>query len=348
MIDWQGAYLKAAGYPDTPKNRSFLASWQRWEGGHTNNTARWNYLNTTQDMSGNPTMNSIGVRVYRSLDEGARAFAKTIKNGRYGDLDAALLAGDPYTKKAVDGLSVWLAGKVTPSGIAYASRILGTHAPAESSVGKDFVNDDAGTLGARSPDQLREQALQGLQDIGTGKKTSTDALGDLGRLTESLSKVPDVVPTAQTPGAAPGSDGAATAGFESHGDWSKWVTLADGADRPGVHTQEGVLQFVGTLGASVGKRLTIGTGTNHNQMTTSGNVSDHWRGDAGDIPATGDFLTKLGYNALIQAGMPKAQALKAARKGGLFNIGGYQIIFKTTIGGNHWNHLHVGLEAGRG
>jgi hypothetical protein len=39
---------------------------------------------------------------------------------------------------------------------------------------------------------------------------------------------------------------------------------------------------------------------------------------------------------------------KEARKqrGGLFNIGGYQIIFNTNEGGNHYNHLHVGIRGG--
>ena len=40
--------------------------------------------------------------------------------------------------------------------------------------------------------------------------------------------------------------------------------------------------------------------------------------------------------------MPAAKARRV--DGGLFNIGGYQIIFNSMIGGNHFNHLHVGLR----
>ena len=117
------------------------------------------------------------------------------------------------------------------------------------------------------------------------------------------------------------------------------VTLAPGADRAGVHTKKSVINFAKKVSAISGKHITIGTGTNHSRMTTSGNVSDHWTGHAGDIPATGKKLTRLGRAALIAAGMSKAKARKV--NGGLFNIGGHQIIFNTNIGGNHYNHLHI-------
>jgi hypothetical protein len=42
----------------------------------------------------------------------------------------------------------------------------------------------------------------------------------------------------------------------------------------------------------VGEPLTIGTGSRHSRMTTSGNVSDHWGGNAADIPATGRNLIR--------------------------------------------------------
>lgn len=126
------------------------------------------------------------------------------------------------------------------------------------------------------------------------------------------------------------------------GPWQKYVRLAAGADRHGVHTTSEVKQFVGELGARMRRPLTITTGTNHNQMTVNGNQSDHWTGHAADIAMSGAALTRAGRQALILAGMSPAQARKV--KGGLFNIGGYQIIFNTHEGGNHWNHLHIGLR----
>lgn len=134
--------------------------------------------------------------------------------------------------------------------------------------------------------------------------------------------------------------GSTISGDLPHGAAGK-VVMAKGADRPGVSTNPAVIDFVGQIAGLYGHPLTIGTGTQHSQMTTSGNVSDHWTGKAADIPAEGDALTRLGQDALISAGMDPQKARK--QKGGLYNINGYQVIFNTTEGGNHWNHLHVGL-----
>lgn len=128
----------------------------------------------------------------------------------------------------------------------------------------------------------------------------------------------------------------------SGGDWAKYVKLSRTADRPGVRTNADVLKFVGTLGQSIGHPLVIGTGTRHNRLTVNGRVSAHWSGNAADIPATGNSLTRLGQAALVRAGMSPEEARK--QKGGLYNIGHFQIIFNTNEGGNHFNHLHVGIR----
>jgi hypothetical protein len=81
-------------------------------------------------------------------------------------------------------------------------------------------------------------------------------------------------------------------------------------------------------------------------MTVDGNVSDHWAGNAADIPASGPSLTRLGRQALIAYGMSPAKARTI--RGGLFNLqyGGHrvQVIFNTNEGGDHFNHLHVGVR----
>lgn len=127
----------------------------------------------------------------------------------------------------------------------------------------------------------------------------------------------------------------------SSGDPSKWVKVATNADRHGVTTRPEVVSFVGDVGALYGKPVTITTGTHHNQFVKGTNrESRHWTGWAADIAARGDELTRLGRSALIAAGMDPEQAYKV--RGGLFNVGGWQIIFNTDEGGNHWDHLHVG------
>ena len=120
------------------------------------------------------------------------------------------------------------------------------------------------------------------------------------------------------------------------------VTLSKTADRAGVPIKPAVVSFVRQIAGTYGHPLEIGTGTNHNQYVVGTHrQSRHWTGDAADIPASGAALTRLGRAALITAGMPRAQAMK--QTGGLFNINGRQIIFNSMEGGNHFNHLHVGL-----
>lgn len=128
-------------------------------------------------------------------------------------------------------------------------------------------------------------------------------------------------------------------------DVSKWVTEAPGADRQGVPTKPAVFTVVAGIAQVFGKPLVIGTGSKHNQFVLGSDPprqSQHWTGDAADIPATGNELTRLGRAALMYAGMSPAEA--AQQNGGVYNLGGLQILFNTMSGGNHFNHLHVGVK----
>jgi hypothetical protein len=107
-----------------------------------------------------------------------------------------------------------------------------------------------------------------------------------------------------------------------------------------------VRHFMRALSSVSGQTIVGDSGATHSKMTVNGNVSEHYTGHATDIPASGSSLTKLGQDALIAAGWSPARARKT--HGGLFNVmkGGrrYQIIFNTNEGGNHFNHLHVGVH----
>ena len=123
---------------------------------------------------------------------------------------------------------------------------------------------------------------------------------------------------------------------------SKWAIAGSGMDRAGLKTNPAVFTTVAKIAQIYGKPLTIGTGSNHNEYVKGSNRrSDHWFGEAADIPMAGDELTRLGQDALIMAGMDPREARK--QKGGVFNVGGYNILFNTNVGGNHYNHLHVGM-----
>lgn len=101
-----------------------------------------------------------------------------------------------------------------------------------------------------------------------------------------------------------------------------------------------LMSFAKQVSAIAGEPIDINSGSTHSKYTTTGNISQHFTGDAGDIPAKGKRLLRLGRAALIAAGMPRSKAMKA--KGGLYNVRGRQIIFLTNEGGNHYDHLHIG------
>jgi hypothetical protein len=125
------------------------------------------------------------------------------------------------------------------------------------------------------------------------------------------------------------------------------VHVSPGADRAGVHTHPVVQRFVSHVAGVFGHPLTIGTGTNHSKFTASGSVSDHWAGNAADVPLVGTPLIHAGRAALIAAGMSPARARRI--HGGLFNVGHWQIIFNTNGPGigDHTTHLHVGFSPSR-
>jgi hypothetical protein len=87
------AILTRLGYPVTKLNVSDIMSWEAAEGGHWNNDAKYNPLNTTQVMPGDSTINSVGVKAYTSWSQGINATLKTLNNGRYGLILEALRNG---------------------------------------------------------------------------------------------------------------------------------------------------------------------------------------------------------------------------------------------------------------
>jgi hypothetical protein len=122
MAEWRRALLKSLGAKPTQQNLQFLSTWQRWEGGHTHNRARFNWLNTTRGEG--ESINSVGVKRYRSFGEGIQFTADTLRNGKYDDVLAALQSGDPFKARPTAGLSTWVSGSPTAR-MDYAAKVLG-------------------------------------------------------------------------------------------------------------------------------------------------------------------------------------------------------------------------------
>jgi hypothetical protein len=128
MSDWRVDLLKIIGAKPTKANLRFLSTWQRWEGGHTNNDARFNWLNTTKDAPGAVgEINSVGVKRFNSYAAGIQATAATLANGHYDDIVKGLKTGNPYDHDLSRGLQTWVAG---PNGTnaGYVRKIMGDDA----------------------------------------------------------------------------------------------------------------------------------------------------------------------------------------------------------------------------
>jgi hypothetical protein len=190
---------------------------------------------------------------------------------------------------------------------------------------------------------FKAAGLEGLRALASGSYSPTQALGTLAASRAPLDAGEDE-PEPGAPTVPVGTPGSFTPPKAGGGDWQKWVRTPAPRQGPSAPHRPEILEFVGRVGKRAGVVLEPWGNESHSITTVNGNRSAHADGFAADIPATGAKLRRLGYAALLAAGMPKRDALVAARKGGLYNVGGYQVIFATDIGGNHHDHLHVGIR----
>jgi hypothetical protein len=76
--DFYKNVLKCIGAEPTKSNMLFMYAWRQAEGGNAKN----NPFNTTQKMEGATNYNKIGVKNYRTSEDGIEATCKTLINGR--------------------------------------------------------------------------------------------------------------------------------------------------------------------------------------------------------------------------------------------------------------------------
>lgn len=98
--------LATIGAPQTSANVNSILAWINHEGGGGTN----NPLNTTLQMGGSSSFNSVGVQNYSSLATGVLANAKTLLGGNYSDIVAALKSGQGLCGRSFSGLSTWSGG----------------------------------------------------------------------------------------------------------------------------------------------------------------------------------------------------------------------------------------------
>jgi murein DD-endopeptidase MepM/ murein hydrolase activator NlpD len=83
---WAKQFLDKLGKPVTDDNIKAVTTWMAWEGGHWNNSAHNNPLNTTlkTDHVTGSLKNTPGVRRYDTWDAGLQATVDTINVGKHG------------------------------------------------------------------------------------------------------------------------------------------------------------------------------------------------------------------------------------------------------------------------
>ena len=152
--------------------------------------------------------------------------------------------------------------------------------------------------------------------------------------------------------------GCADLGGLTAGSGDSSFTIAPGANAAGRPLSPALTTLIGRMATFYDGTLVVTTGTNHDQFTTSGNVSDHFTGNGADFGMVlnggtddGPVGDAIAASAFLAAGLPRDVAISRARAGGAQTIVSnglrIQIIWKidTPSVGNHHNHVHVGIGA---
>lgn len=89
------AVLHGIGAPVNQHTLGAMIGWFNAEGGNWNNSARYNPLNTTLNMPGAGSINSVGVKSYSSWGQGIQATVQTLKQGNMSGIVQAFKNSDP-------------------------------------------------------------------------------------------------------------------------------------------------------------------------------------------------------------------------------------------------------------
>lgn len=202
---WAEKMLDRMGAPKNADSVSAMLAWQAEEGGHWDNTAGYNPLNTTYEMPGSFRMKGkggkVGVQHFTSWDQGIEATYKTLTTGstKARGYDAILTAfknGAPKEEllKAIAG-SDWV-GKNGATAKAYET--FGVTAPtvenpvteAPTNTLTDAENKLAESIVAAITANSSAKEIKSLQDFISGKG-SPDKLTGSGGITININGAQD-------------------------------------------------------------------------------------------------------------------------------------------------------------
>ena len=115
--EWATGLLGKLGAPVTDSSINALTTWMRHEGGHWKNSAHYNPLNTTLDVNNNESMNSVGVKRYKSWDEGYAATVNTLTGNKANERGYTAIVNALRSGQSTDQIlaainnSAWMTGK---------------------------------------------------------------------------------------------------------------------------------------------------------------------------------------------------------------------------------------------
>ncbi|GAB2477782.1 hypothetical protein [Jatrophihabitans fulvus] len=128
---WARDLLTRMGYPVTTNNMTSVMAWEYAEGGHFNNAATFNPLNSTRAHGTYGSMNSVGVATYPDYETGMTQTIKTLNLPYYAKVRESLAAdASPATTTAAVSASPWGTwhGDAHPrTSIGRAEKYLQTH-----------------------------------------------------------------------------------------------------------------------------------------------------------------------------------------------------------------------------
>lgn len=294
------------------------------------------------------------IRAFLSADAWGRFLVAGFLISKMGGFRAAgRWAGRTLGLTASANAGAALAGQLPASLGSRQGKIQGAMSKAGALAGRAFGVAAALYIGLEISNALGKLGNDAGAATGSGGSASLPSSGGPNSATRGGIGIGQRIARALGLGDAPGGGlnavggGSRTSGRSIPSLRTGRIAVAPGANRSGQGLNSGVRDLAKATSGVYGKTLTVGTGSNHSQQTVSGNTSDHWTGDGVDIPARGAALVRMGQSALIAAGADPAWARK--QNGGLFNLttpggGRAQIIFNTQEGGDHTDHLHIGLK----
>ena len=303
-IEFYSKILEGIDAPVTKNTLTFFFAWRQAEHG----ACAFNPFATMQPYGASTKFNKPGVRNYESAEDGIAATIKTLLNGYYPDLLTRLRSDlDPLEIAASLDLNIWGSSQL-PLKVLEG----GSVNPPEIARTTTRTVDDKVDNANKDIENNSDSSLLGLLGLGLANIVGTEIFG---------------TGTGQLIGNKGGGDG---------GDWggslSKLISILP----------------AGSWKAGSQKRI--------KQKSASGHVSDHY------IGRTDSYAGDFGLNSTFGGDKEKATqfAIAVAQNAGKdidswkpyigksLNIDsdGYrvQIIWLSMVGGNHYDHVHVGVR----